>query len=675
MKDDKGDKKQILENIKSSKLINLIKFKSEWKKYILNWTAFTIFINVIIIYLNPVSPASNIIKNSLFLSIVDNLFKLLLNSIVFISIGMFLFPFKYRYILISIYSIIWVGLGLANTILMEVRNNPLTKYDFTMISEGLELGNSFLNNTHYLKIFIFIIFSIILLTISMARQKKSKKYNLKNVISSWIYLLILNSSMIALSSLSGGEHIDNYSKFGFVYAFAENITTSDIKKPRGYKESIMKNIKNEINKKYKSNMIDKQPNILAIQLESFFDIKTIENLTLSENPTPYFDELCKKYTSGLVKVPTIGGGTARSEFEFVTGLNMKYMKDGLIPHNSILKEAPYISSAYALRKNNYKTHLLHNFAGYFYNRDIVYNNLGFDTFTSLELLNNASQNPSVIKASRDNVFPNALKKIFTSTDSKDFIFGITTQLHGSYEEDYTEFENNITATGDFEKPQLSQMNDYANELKSIDNVIKEIIETVESLNEPTIAIFYSDHMPPLSYKNTNIKGEFKYLVPYVVWDNIGLEKKDTNLNLYELLSKYMNLSGVEGNYLNKLQSMPIDDDKKELYQELIQYDITAGKNYIGETLLPYKVDTKLGLNDIVITSVKKEDITYTIKGEGFTSSMVLVVDEAECGVLYEDESTIKFTTNLNLEGKEIYFKIRIGQNENSVVKSNIFKVN
>ena len=675
MEINKDDKNSILENIKLSKLIDLIKFKGEWKKDILKWIIFALFINIIIMYLNPVSSTNSIINANKFLSTIDNIFKLLLNSVIFMSIGMFLLPFKFRNILISIYSIVWVGLGLTNNILMEIRNNPLTKYDFTMISEGLELGQSFLNSSHYFKISIFVIFSILLLIIGIINQKQIQKYKFKNIIFSWICLALLNNALIIISSLSDCGYVDNYSRFGFVYAFAENITTPDIKKPKNYKESTMKNIKDEIDKGYKLHATNEQPNIIAIQLESFFDIKTIENLTLSENPTPYFDELCEKYTSGLIKVPTVGGGTARSEFEFITGLNMKYMKNGLIPHNSILKENPYISSVYALKNSDYTSHLLHNFAGYYYNRDVVYNNLGFDTFSSLEFLNNASENPSVIKASRDNIFPDELKKRLLSTDSKDFIFGITTQLHGNYEENYSEFENNITASGDFDKAQLSQFNDYANELKSIDNVIKNIVETVEDLNEPTIIIFYSDHLPPLKYKNTNIKGESRFLVPYMVWDNIGLEKENVNLNAYELLSKYINLAGVEGNYINKLQSLSIDDEKKEEYQELIQYDITVGNNYIGETLLPYKVNTKLGLNDIVIDSVEKEDMTYIIKGKGFTSSMVLVVDELECGILFEDESTIKFTTNLSLEDKDIYFKIRIGQNENSVVKSNVFKVN
>lgn len=664
------ERKNIFSNLKY-----VFKFEETWKRYILFYILFALLVNIVIIYLNPISIHPDFIANNDSLKYLDILLKLILNTSVFISIGVLLLFFKSRIFLTSLYSIIWIGLSLANSILIEIRNNPLTKSDFTMISEGVKLSKTFFNNTHYIKIILFIIFSFAIILLSLKLQRKPKEYKFKNISLFSTYILLFTFCVTPLFLALGNKTANNYSQFGFVYAFSKNISTPEIKKPKSYNSSTMKAIKKEIDETYNNNKsLKEKPNIIAIQLESFFDIKTVDGLSLSENPTPYFDKLSSEFTSGLIKVPTVGGGTARSEFEFITGFNLDYMQEGVIPHNSFLKRGPYFSSIYALKKNGYKTHLLHNFAGYFYNRDIVYNNLGFDTFISLEFLNNASDDHSIIKASRDNIFPNEIKKLLASTSSADFIFGITTQLHGNYEENYNEFENNIRVNGNFDKIQLSQFNDYANELKSIDNVIKDIIKEVESLNEPSVIIFYSDHMPPLSFKDTNIKGEGRYLVPYVVWDNIGLKKESVNLNCYELLSKYMNLSGTEGNYLNKLQSIPLELNKKESYQELIQYDISTGKNYIKETLLPYKINTKLGLNDIVIESVSKKDITYTIKGSGFTSSMVLVVDEAECGISFIDESTISFTTNLNLEGKDIYFKIRIGKNENSVAKSNIFTV-
>lgn len=652
-----------------NKFLNLIKFQESWKKNILTWSLFSIFINMIIMYLNPIS-----IDKSIENPLIHSLFMLIFNSVIFISAGMFLFLFRYRNLYFSLYSIVWVGLGLANSMLNETRGTPLTKYDFAQMSEGMGVVQDFLTNSHYLKIVIFVFFAVLILSIGILTNKNAQKFNMKYILIIWGCGIILSSSISGIALASNDSHIDDYSEFGFVYGFIKNITTPEFKKPSGYKKSTMLSIKNELDNAYSSNSNIEKPNIIAIQLESFFDPKIVEGLKLSKNPIPYFDSLRKNYSSGILKVPTIGGGTARSEFEFITGMSLRNMIDGLIPHNDMLLKNPYLSSAYTLKEDGYKTHLLHNFAGYFYNRDIVYNNLGFDTFTSLELLANGSTNPSVIKSSKDNIFPSEIKKILESTESKDFIFGITAQLHGNYEETYSEFENGITAHGGFKKEVEGQVNDYVNEIKSIDNVIKDIVKSVEEVNEPTVIIFYSDHLPPLNYSGTNISGSSRFEVPYAVWDNIGLEKDDEDMDLYKLLSKYMNLSGTEGNYLNKLHSMQYDNETTEKYQDLIQYDIMYGDNYIGEKLLPYKMETKLGINDIEIEEVYKEGITYIFKGKGFTPMMVLVVDGVECGISFENESTVKVSTNSDWSGKDVYMKIQIGKNTDSILKSNIYEL-
>lgn len=658
-----------LKNCQKDKFLNLIKFQEDWRKNILAWSLFSVFINIIIMYLNPIY-----IDKSIESPFIHNLFMLIINSTIFISIGMFLILFRYRNLYFSIYSVIWVGLGLASSMLKETRGTPLTKYDFAQISEGMGVVQDFLTNSHYFKIAIFVFFAILIIIIGTLASKKAKKFNFKNILISWGCVLIISTSISGIALAFNSSHLDDYAEFGFVYGFTKNITTPEFKKPSGYKKSTMISIKNKLDDSYSSTSNINKPNVIAVQLESFFDPKTVEGLKLSENPIPYFDLLRKNYSSGVLKVPTIGGGTARSEFEFITGMSLRNMIDGLIPHNDILKEKPYLSNAYVLKDNGYKTHLLHNFAGYFYNRDVVYNNLGFDTFTSLEFLANGSTNPSVIKASKDDIFPSEIKKILKSTDEKDFIFGITAQLHGNYEETYNAFENGITAHGGFKKEVEGQINDYVNEIKSIDNVIKDIVKSVEEVDEPTIIIFYSDHLPPLNYSDTNISGSSKFEVPYVVWDNIGLEKDDENMDLNKLLSKYMNLSGIEGNYLNKLHTMQYDSETNEKYQDLIQYDIMYGDNYIGEKLLPYKMNTKLGIDDIEIEEVYKDGITYTFKGKGFTPMMLLVVDGIECGVAFENESTVKVSTNADWSGKDVYMKIQIGKNTDSILKSNIYEL-
>lgn len=651
------------------KILDAFILKKECIRHILTWGIITLLVNALIMYLNPLYLSDEVSS-----PFIHYLTRIILNSGVFISIGAVLFFFKNRNIYFTLYSILWIALGIVNNILMEVRNTPLTKYDFGMLSVGANVAKDFLNNSHYVKIGIFVVASILIVYIVAKKSKNSKKYSMENAIASWVYINILSAIFAGFILSSNSPHLNDYAEFGFVYGFKENLITPEFRKPYGYKDSTMQDIKNNIDKLYSVDKDSKRPNIVAVQLESFFDPKTVEGLKISENPIPYFDELRSKYTSGYLKVPTVGGGTARTEFEFITGVSLKNMTDGIIPHSSMLQKGPYISSVYAMKKSGYQSHLIHNFGGYFYDRDVVYNNLGFDTFTSLEFLANGSVDPNLIKASRDAVFPSEIKKALTSSEDRDFVFAITAQLHGNYESNYSEFEHGIKASNGFKENMQGQVNDYVNELKSIDNTIKDIIKTVEEVNEPTIVIFYSDHLPPLNYNGTNIKGDKKYEAPYVVWDNLGLQKDNANMSSFELLSKYMHIAGIEGNYMNKLQVTLNKDADYEKYQDLVQYDILYGKNYIDEKLLPYKVKTKLGSNDLRIDNAEKEGITYTFKGEGFTPMTTLVIDDNICGIEFVDDSTIKLSTNLDLTGKNVYAKIQVGGNENSVLKSNIYKV-
>ena len=67
-------------------------------------------------------------------------------------------------------------------------------------------------------------------------------------------------------------------------------------------------------------------------------ILTLVNyLNLSEDPIPTFRKLMKEYSSGYYKVPSVGAGTANTEFESITGMSMHYFGPGEYPYKSILK--------------------------------------------------------------------------------------------------------------------------------------------------------------------------------------------------------------------------------------------------------------------------------------------------------------------------------------------------
>ena len=95
------------------------------------------------------------------------------------------------------------------------------------------------------------------------------------------------------------------------------------------------------------------PNIMFVQLESYFDPTEVEWLRFSEDPIPNLRKLYADYSSGYFKVPSVGAGTANTEFEVLTGMNMRFFGPGEYPYKTYVKTTPLESAASALSSLGY----------------------------------------------------------------------------------------------------------------------------------------------------------------------------------------------------------------------------------------------------------------------------------------------------------------------------------
>lgn len=66
----------------------------------------------------------------------------------------------------------------------------------------------------------------------------------------------------------------------------------------------------------------------------------------------FISELFKRY----FKVPSVGAGTANTEFEVLTGMNLRYFGPGEYPYKTYSKKHPTESAATALAALGYGTH-------------------------------------------------------------------------------------------------------------------------------------------------------------------------------------------------------------------------------------------------------------------------------------------------------------------------------
>ena len=145
---------------------------------------------------------------------------------------------------------------------------------------------------------------------------------------------------------------------------------------------------------------EKHPNILFLRLESFVDPSLFNNIELSQDAVPNFRHLMKTCSSGNLTVPACGAGTANTEFEVMTGISVKFFGPGEYPFKSVLNERTGESIAFDLKSMGYGTHAIHNHRALFYNRNDVFANIGYDSFTSLEYMSGAAKTPKKLGEGR-----------------------------------------------------------------------------------------------------------------------------------------------------------------------------------------------------------------------------------------------------------------------------------
>ena len=121
-----------------------------------------------------------------------------------------------------------------------------------------------------------------------------------------------------------------YEDYGFPYCFSASLFNTGINEPAGYSEETMNKITDngEMTKSTTGLSEDEMPNIMFVQLESFFDPTEVEWLRFSEDPIPNLRKLFNEYSTGYFKVPSVGAGTANTEFEVLTGMSMRFFGPG-----------------------------------------------------------------------------------------------------------------------------------------------------------------------------------------------------------------------------------------------------------------------------------------------------------------------------------------------------------
>lgn len=554
------------------------------------------------------------------------------------------FLFKRRYFIAMLISAIWLGLGIANRVLLSYRTTPLGAIDFKIVKSALSIMPVYLNIFEIILIGVLTLLAVALIVFLWFKlPKKTPNYvkSLATTSTSILLMILVTVFFINKSYLSTSfKNLANaYRDYGFVYCFSCTMVDRGIDRPKDYSKDAIDEILTEIEDKEVANgeqnggvtnpvddgankvdspfeSEEKKPNIIFLQLESFYDVNYMKGVTYSEDPIPVFRHLKDKYSSGFLTVPSVGAGTANTEFEVISGMSLEFFGPGEYPYTTILKESTCETINYNLKELGYKTHAIHNHTGTFYDRNIVYSQLGFDTFTSLEYMSNVEYNP--IGWAKDNVLPNEIMKALKSTKEKDHVYAISVQGHGKYPNEVVDTTQSITVEGIREDIKIP-FEYYVNQLNDMDEFIGGLISTLESFDEPTVLVMFGDHLPSFDISNEELENNDIFQTEYVIWNNIDLEVEDKDLYSYQLSSNVLNRLGITNGVLTKFHKNNIDKENYIHELEMLEHDMLYGEKVIYNGVNPYApTQLEMGIDDMSVHTVSVIEKSAYIIGNNFT---------------------------------------------------------
>ena len=527
----------------------------------------------------------------------------------------------------------WLLLGIVNGVVLMNRVTPFTGPDLQLLSDAGRIIGKYISVGELIGIIAALAAFVGFLIWFWFRAPKyqgKKKWLPDLILIGSSILLFAAATHVALGQRILSTYFGNiasaYEDYGFPYCLSVTVFNTGIQEPNGYSEKLVETIlKSEGEQETEEG---EEPNLIFLQLESFFDPELVNYLNISEDPIPYFRQLKEEYTSGYFRVPAVGAGTINTEFESITGMSLRYFGPGEYPYKTILSERTCESVPYVLKDLGYSTHVIHNNEATFYDRDKVYPMLGFDSFTSMEYMPDTTEKTPT-GWMKDSVLTEEILKCLDSTEERDYIYTVSVQGHGDYPEEPVLKDPEIRVTG----AEGHAKNNYAweyycNEIHEMDQFIRDLTEALEDYPEPVILVMYGDHLPTLGLQTVDLDNRYLFQTEYVIWDNMGLSVEDGNLSAYQIGAKVLDMAGIHEGTMIRYHQSRRNSRNYQRDLEVLQYDILYGDQYVYGGRNPYEpTDMQMGTVPVVLQDIQKSagDIFY-FTGENFTAASRVEVD-------------------------------------------------
>ena len=504
----------------------------------------------------------------------------------------------------DIWAFICVMFNIVNHFVYEFRGTPAMASDIATVGTALEVADGYkIQFNFYTTVALVMLFDFIMLGRVIKCEPVFKKVShrlcgiaVMAIVSVTGFSQLVMTDMVSNRGLylSLFNPMRSYQQYGSIACFTRSIKLSVPEKPNGYS---LKKVE-EITSKYTSDIVDpnkKRPNVIVVINEAFSDPQVLGDIETNEDYMPFIHDLMKNgnCVSGTTYASIVGGQTANTEYEFLTGNSMAFLPKGTVAFQLYLRHA-MPSLVTELKSEGYTgnsaTHLQ---KARNYNRDKAYPLLGFDKFydyTNMGVPFVKMRNNATDQCTYDNI-THDYEQQRKSTDAPYFGYTMTIQNHSSYDVPFDNFDDKRIVVENADAPDLGY---YLSLIKYSDEMFENLINYYKNTNEPTVILLTGDHQPRIHDESMDsiTNGEWRnwndeemmrrYEVPFLIWANYDIDKK-----IVEKTSM---------NYLQTILMETIDGDLTgfQKFQQDIQKEIPVltSNGYWGADGKFYSVDDK-----------------------------------------------------------------------------------
>lgn len=335
-----------------------------------------------------------------------------------------------------------------------------------------------------------------------------------------------------------------------------------LKKPKDYEARLLRL---EQYSSDASTKVSQTPDIVVIMNESFADLRCY-GAQIAPEIYRDWDEILARSAHGTAYSSVFGGNTPNAEYEFLTGDSLLFYTGTPIPYETAIRqEVPALPGLLAQLGSG--TVAMHPNEGIVWSRERVYPKLGFERSVFLPEYENTDQ---IRRYVSDQANYTQVLQVLEEGTGPQFLFNVTIQNHGSYEEE--DFAN-LNALLD-SRTNCSQTRQYLTLVKESGKALKEFLQQLEQRPRKTYVVFFGDHQPWVDeafysqYESgPDAQEHLRYQVPYFIWCNQSQE--ETQLPACGLNDLQLYLAQVAG--------LPLTGYQKLLAQVAQRYPVVCAQ--------------------------------------------------------------------------------------------------